>query len=137
MIAVLDASVAVRWFTDQPGHEAAAEWLRGFTRGDHDFVGPELLWLEVLGGLARLQRGREAGWAERSYRRFDRLGVRSARTTLDLCTRALDLSRTLALGGYDAVYLAHAERLGVPWLTADERALRRLEGDSRVLPLET
>jgi predicted nucleic acid-binding protein len=39
------------------------------------------------------------------------------------------------VAGYDAVYLAHAESLGLRWLTADRKVLRRLGRDSRVMPL--
>ena len=39
------------------------------------------------------------------------------------------------IAGYDAVYVAHAEALRVPWLTADRRVLRRLGKDARVQAL--
>jgi hypothetical protein len=35
----------------------------------------------------------------------------------------------------DAIYLAHVEAIGAPWLTADARILRRLGKDERVRPL--
>ena len=44
-------------------------------------------------------------------------------------------SRTLKLAGYDSIYLAHGEDLSVPWLTADDNALRRLRRDPRAQPL--
>ncbi len=134
-MVVLDASVAIRWYVRRPGADAAARWLRRFVDDPDLFVVPDLFRFEVHGGLARLQRGQEAGWAERCFERLDRLGIRTLPTTLDLFGRALELSRTLRVAGYDSVYLAHAEALGLPWLTADERALRRLGGDPRVRAL--
>jgi predicted nucleic acid-binding protein len=137
MTVVLDASVALRWFVDQPGHEAAAWWLRRFQSEPDLFVAPDLLRFEVHGGLARLQPPREPDWAARCFGRLERLGVRTLPTTMDLFRRALALSRELRVGGYDAIYLAHAESLGARWLTADGRILRRLRGDPRVLALDS
>jgi len=135
MTVVLDASVALRWFVDQPGSDAAEEWLRRFAVDPSLFVAPDLFRFEVHGGLARLQPRRDAGWAGRCFERLERLGIRTLPTPMPLSQRALDLSRQLSVAGYDALYLAHAEDLGFPWLTADERALRRLDRDERVLSL--
>jgi predicted nucleic acid-binding protein len=135
MTVVVDASVALRWFVDQPGHDVAAAWLRRFATDPELFVAPDLLHLEVYGGLARLQPPREPGWAIGCFQRLERLGIRTLPTTLPLFERGLALSRELRIGGYDALYLAHAEDLGIPWLTADVRVLRRLKDDPRIRPL--
>lgn len=135
MTVVVDASVVLRWFVSQPGHEEAAVWLHDFVSDDELLVGPDLLRFEVFGGLCRLQPRREPRWAFRCFDRFERLGIRSLATTRELFERAADLSRTLRIGGYDAIYLAHADALDVPWLTADAKAVRRLRKDRRVLPL--
>ncbi|MSP60284.1 MAG: PIN domain-containing protein [Myxococcales bacterium] len=134
-LVLVDASVVLRWFVDQPGHDEAADWLRRFAADPELLVAPDLLRFEVCGGLSRLQQRGDVAWAGRCFDRFDRLGMRELPTTKALHLRAIELSRTLRLGGYDAIYLAHAEALGARWLTADERALRRLAADKRVLPL--
>ncbi len=134
-MVVLDASVAVRWFVDQPGAEAAADWLTAFVDDPDLFVVPDLFRFEVFGALARLQPSREPGWAQRCFDRMGRLGIRAIPTDQTLLDRAFVLSRELRVAGYDAVYLAHAEALAIPWLTADERTLRRLAGDPRVAAL--
>lgn len=132
----MDASVVLRWFVAQePGAEAAVRWLERLREDAELLVGPDLLRFEVLGGLARLQRDRESGWAEQAFTRFERLGMRLLPTGSDLARRTLELSRSLGIAGYDAVYLAHAESLGKSWLTVDERALRQLRGDARVTAL--
>jgi len=135
-VFVIDASVALKWFVAQPGHEAAALWLRRYVQNPRLFIAPDLFRFEVHGALARLQRGQEVGWAERCFERLDRLGLRTLPTTMPLFRRAHELAREVPMGGYDAVYLAHAEQLEVPWLTADERILRRLAGDPRVRALD-
>lgn len=134
-MVVLDASVAVRWFVSQPGHEAAVAWLRRSIDNPSLLIVPDLFHFEVYGALCRLQRSEGAGWVERCLSRLARLGLRTVPSTKVDVMRGAALSRDLMLGGYDALYLAHAERLGVRWLTADVRALRRLAGDPRVLAL--
>lgn len=136
MTHVVDASVVLRWFVAQePGAAEALRWLELLTEDAGRLVGPDLLRFEVLGGLARLQPPRQPEWARRAFDRFERLGLRLLPTDGEIAGRALDLARELRLGGYDAVYLAHAESLGASWLTADQRALRRLAGDPRATPL--
>jgi predicted nucleic acid-binding protein len=125
----------LRWFVDQSGSEAAINWLRRFVDDPELFVAPDLLRFEVYGGLARLQPRRDPLWAARAFSRFDRLGIRTLPTSIELFDRALDISRELAVAGYDALYLAHAESLNIAWLTADQRVLRRLQGDKRVQAL--
>lgn len=134
-MVVVDASVVLRWFVEQEGHEQAAAWLRRFVDEPELLVGPDLLRFEVHGALARLTPRRDPGWARRSFERFDRFGLRTVSTDRKLFDRALSLSVELRIAGYDAVYIAHAEALGVPWLTADRRVLRRLGKDPRLQPL--
>lgn len=135
MTFVVDASVVVRWFVDQSGSESAARWLRAFAKDPDLLVGPDLLRFEVHGALCRLQPKRQNGWATQAFQRFERLGMKSLPTTLTLFGRAAALSREVPVGGYDAIYLALAEELGVQWLTADAKALRRLRGDGRIKSL--
>ncbi|HEY3233917.1 MAG TPA: type II toxin-antitoxin system VapC family toxin [Polyangiaceae bacterium] len=135
MTVVVDASVVVRWFVAQPGHAKAAGWLERFVSEPELLVAPDLLRFEVFGALCRLQSPSDPGWVMRCFDRFERLGMRTLPTTLALFQRASEMSRELRIGGYDAVYLALAEGLGIPWLTADEKALRRLRKDRRVLAL--
>ena len=137
MTVLLDASVALRWFVDQPGREAAASWLVRFVHEPELLIAPDLLRFEVYGALARLQQRQEPGWAERCFRRLDALGIRTLPTTRALFDRGHALARSLRVGGYDALYLAHAEALGIRWLTADERAVRQLGEDPRVQRLDS
>ena len=135
MSVVVDASVALRWFVDQPGHEDAAAWLRRLRSEPDILIAPDVLRMETFGGLCRLQPRRDPTWAGRCFARFDRLGIRTVPTTMPLFQRGAALARELGVGGYDAIYLAHAESMKMRWLTADQKALRRLRGDPRVLAL--
>ena len=134
-MVVVDASVVLRWFVEQDGHEQAVDWLRRFVADPKLLVAPDLLRFEVHGALSRLTPKRDPGWARRSFERFNRIGIRTLISDAKLFDRALALSAELRIAGYDALYIAHAEALGVPWLTADRRVLRRLAKDARVQAL--
>lgn len=134
-MVVVDASVVLRWFVQQKGFEAAEAWLERFIADPDLLVAPDLLRFEVHGAMARLNPRRDPGWSRRSFQRFERLGLRLMSSDRALFDRALELSAELRIAGYDALYVAHAEALGVPWLTADQRVLRRLAKDPRVKAL--
>jgi predicted nucleic acid-binding protein len=134
-MVVVDASVVLRWFVRQEGYEAAAAWLERFIADPELLVAPDLLRFEVHGALARLTPRRDKAWARRSFERFERLGIRMVSSDRGLFDRALVLAAELKIAGYDALYIAHAEALRVPWLTADGRVLRRLAKDRRVRAL--
>jgi predicted nucleic acid-binding protein len=130
--AIVDASVVIRWFVRQPGHEAAAVWLRRLAMDSDLLWAPDLLRFEVFGALARLQPRNDAGWATTAFGRFERLGLVIRPTSLTLYARAMALSRELGVAGYDAIYLAHAEETDRVWLTADDKAGRQLAGHPRL-----
>jgi predicted nucleic acid-binding protein len=129
---VLDASVAVSWFAREPGREGAMRWLDRFEDDPDLFVVPDLFAFETLGAFARLAASLGETWARESLTRLRALEIPVMGTTDIVLDRALALAVELRLGGYDAIYLAHADATGWPWLTADEKAIRRLKGDARV-----
>jgi predicted nucleic acid-binding protein len=131
---VVDASVVLRWFVIQePGAAESLLWLERLRENARLLVAPDLIRFELLDALARLQVSQLPDWAGRAFQQFERLGMRLLPTDGDIALRALQISRELRVAGWDAVYLAHAESLGTSWLTADERILRRLTGDPRIV----
>jgi predicted nucleic acid-binding protein len=128
MIAVLDASVAIRWFAPDgdPGDGAAVRVLRDVVAHPARFVVPELFFYEMLGVLCR--RMRQATDARAAYVRLVRLGLRRVRLDARLVQRATRLVYERRLGGYDACYVALAAELKAVWLTFDRAAHARLAG---------
>lgn len=125
MTLVLDASVALKWFVEEPSSADARRLLEG----GRDLAAPDLLAVEVGNALWRLTRRNEIGTAQ-ALLAIDALG-RAVPTVLpswELRTRALEIAATLGHPVYDCVYLAAAERLGAPLVTADERLVARVGG---------
>ncbi|MGL5858122.1 MAG: type II toxin-antitoxin system VapC family toxin [Angustibacter sp.] len=118
-LVVVDASVVVDALAsdDQVGERART------LLADLQWAAPEHLRVEVFSGI----RGRllgdklDHGRAERAVGRLERLNVQPVPTSL-LLGRMWQLRDTVT--GYDAAYVAAAERLDVPLVTTDRRLER-------------
>jgi predicted nucleic acid-binding protein len=126
---VIDASVAVKWFLQEPGSVAARAVLSRPGR----LVAPDRLLLEVANVLRRKERRGELTAAH-----VDRAAGTLASffheilLTEPLLASAIDLSRRLDHPVYDCVFLAAAMLPGSGLITADDRFYRKL-GDWREL----
>jgi predicted nucleic acid-binding protein len=136
---VVDASVAVKWLFPEKG-EAAAHELLG---SGEQLAGPSLIRVEVAAAVARKARLGEID-REDAEAALD-LWLRTIRDRVIVLlpdephlARALVLSIALAHPLQDCLYLALAERLNAPLITADRRfAERAAASDARVRLLET
>jgi predicted nucleic acid-binding protein len=134
MIAVLDSSVALRWFApDGDALDAIAERvLRDIVAHPAGFVVPELFFHEVLAVLClRMMQAKDA---RRGIERLARLGLRRVRLDDRIASTAVRLAYRHRLSGYDACYAALAVEFDGEWLTLDEAAHNRVAqlGISRV-----
>jgi predicted nucleic acid-binding protein len=124
-VVVVDASVAVKWFIDEPGTAAAKGWLALGTRP----MAPDLVVPEVCNVLWQRARAGDvpAGQAATAMSALERYYERLV-PTAPLAERALGIALDLGHPAYDCFYLALAERERTRLLTADKRLARRLEG---------
>ena len=125
MEVVVDASVAVKWFVEEPGTPAARDRLAGHVR----LVAPDLVVVEVCNALWR--RVRAGGIDEAQARAAIDLVARYYEELVPaagLSERAFAIALELGHPVYDCFYLALAEKRGTQVLTADGRLLVRLQG---------
>jgi predicted nucleic acid-binding protein len=124
---VVDASVVIKWFVSESGHEFAAALLSNFPdRYAPDFVAVEtanVLWKKVRRGETSLLQAEQA-LAE--LPRFFRLLV----PTRHLVARALQISLELDHTIYDCIYLACAEKESAKLVTADARLANKCTNNS-------
>jgi len=125
VIAVVDASVALKWFIQEDGSAEASALLTG----PHTLIAPDLIIAEVA----------NAGWkAVRSggmtLDQHDQVAIRlplafdSLIPVTALAPRAVAISRALDHPVYDCFYMALAEDRQAVLVTADRRLLRRIQG---------
>lgn len=118
MKVVVDANVVVKWFVSESGRAEALDLLNT----DDDFSAPELLVPEATNIIwKKVLRDEIAA----TQARLIVSGLESAGIMLipsfDLRERALEIGLTLEHPTYDCFYIAAAERLGAPLVTADRR----------------
>lgn len=121
---VLDASVALRWFLDQPVPAYSIRVKQLIINGARALV-PALWHLEMANGLTVAERRGILGPAhtDRCLRDLELLFAQSFDTggMLVTASAASALARTFHLSAYDAVYLDVARREGLPLATLDEQ----------------
>ncbi|MFZ5849880.1 MAG: type II toxin-antitoxin system VapC family toxin [Actinomycetota bacterium] len=128
---VVDASVVVDWVA--PGADPSAppgRLLRSLGRTGQPVYAPRLLLEEVANALLTgVRRGRWSGVdADAGWQLLRQMPVQCVDLEEDLA-RAWELSRRYDEHPiYDMRYVALAERLGVPLVTADHQLRERLVG---------
>lgn len=122
--AVLDASVAAKWFLSQrePLTREASRLLQEYDRGRLVLVVPDIFWAEIA-NLFR-KAARQARCTETSARyALESLRAKHFRTvsSLDLIDSAVSLALIHERSTYGCIYIALALTSGCEFVTADER----------------
>lgn len=115
----MDASVAIKWVVAEPGTKEALGLF-----GSRLFA-PALLQAECANILwKKVRRGELSSTEARiAARLLANFGVEVVSPEPEMA-RVLELAIALDHPAYDCVYLAAAEKLGAPLVTADERLVR-------------
>jgi predicted nucleic acid-binding protein len=127
---VIDASVAVKWYLNDEEHEAQAkQLLTRLSSGQAVLAAPAQIHYEVPSALLAANRRREPRLskeeAEHALVEFLATEI-TLYHTADLIIAALPLVYQHDIALYDAVYLALAQQLDVPLITADRRLHQRI-----------
>jgi predicted nucleic acid-binding protein len=123
MALIVHASVAIKWFIDEPGSEAA----RRLWRDEPDLLAPDLIVAEVCNAAWRKVRIGQSNSAQaKAIALRLRQGVLQLRSSAPLAPRALQLALDLDHAVYDCFYVALAEAEKAALVTADRRLESRL-----------
>lgn len=120
---IIDASVAFKWLIPEEDSDRAFALI-----GQGPLNAPSLIFSEVGNALWKLMTSEQIlkdSGASAQLAALDQLVI--AHDDAELVPRALELGLHLGHAIYDCVYLALAERLSMPLLTADAKFLRKLE----------
>jgi len=133
---VLDASVIVKWFL----HHQEADRDKALALRDLHVAGrskihiPRLALLEVLNAIRFNSKADEEDGATALETLHDlQLEINSGDINVLRKTNAIAWAYKITI--YDALYVALAEQIGYPLITADEVMVKKMKGHSMVVPL--
>ena len=123
---VVDAAVAAKWVVDEEHSAEAVSLLQCDARHAPDHWQAEavnVLWSKVFRGDLTATDAHERMAV---LLRAPVIGAAIA----DLLPRAFAISVGSAVTIYDSQYIALAEKRDIPFVTADQRLIRRISGDA-------
>jgi predicted nucleic acid-binding protein len=124
---VIDASVAVKWFSGEEGSDRALALRDGHVEGKSTISAPDLLVYELANALSF-----KPGFTNRvTLRAIDdlfNLQLDLMIPTKEVVARGAELAHEYGITVYDSVYLSLAELLGLQVITADEELYRKAKG---------
>ncbi|MBE0416750.1 MAG: type II toxin-antitoxin system VapC family toxin [Coriobacteriia bacterium] len=118
-VCVLDASVGVKWFRDEPGSEESRGLVEEHIAGTLTIVVDTLFCYEVLRAASRDTEPRDA---TRIWSDLARLDLITVPLGEELVAAATDARADLGCSLYDAFSAGVASLLGAPLYSADARA---------------
>jgi predicted nucleic acid-binding protein len=133
---VLDASVLVKWFL----HEKEADRDRALALRDMHIAGrttiyiPRLALLEILNAI-RFNPKADDETGEAALEALQDLNLEIKPGDVDVLRKTNAIAWAYKITIYDALYVALAEQVGYPLITADEKMINMLKAHSIVVPL--
>lgn len=124
-VYVLDASVGVKWFRDEPGSAAAHELAVGHIEGRHLLAVDSLFYYEVLSVASRAGRSADV---ERVWRDLARLDLITTPPGDELISAAAAIRSECGCSLYDAFSAGLARLIGAELYSADGHAHAMLPG---------
>lgn len=134
--ALLDTSVVAKWFILEEDSERATDLRREHTRDQLLLHAPDILLMELANAL-RYSPVVSAGEIPETFQLIFDLEIVIVPFDLDILVSAISLSSRHDLAVYDAYFLALAQALEIPLITADRRMLSRLTTEDGALSLES
>ena len=123
MPVTVDASVAVKWFIEEPGTEIALSLLEM----DEQLIAPELIVSEVSNAVWRRASRGDIERDQATRIPMALIQVLSQIVPMsDLIDEAMTIAFAVEHTVYDCIYLALARERGSPLATADARLLKIL-----------
>ena len=133
---VVDASVIVKWFLQhQEADRDRALALRDLhiSRRSTIFI-PQFALLEVFNAI-RFSKKADEEDGDTALETLHDLNLETKAGDVDLLRKANAIAWAYKITIYDALYVALAEQIGYPLITADEVMEKKLKGHSIVVPL--
>ncbi|MCD6260933.1 MAG: type II toxin-antitoxin system VapC family toxin [Thaumarchaeota archaeon] len=128
-LLILDASVAVKWFTMEPLRDKALIIRNKYVNGELDLEAPSLLYYEVANALRYNPRfGIEE--VRSAVRALEDLAITIYDFKGELASRAVELAYRFGITIYDAAYVALAAMRNATLYTADKEVVVKVSSEN-------
>ncbi len=128
-LLILDASVAVKWFTMEPLRDKALIIRDKYVNGELDLEAPSLLYYEVANALRYNPRfGIEE--VRSAVRALEDLAITIYDFKGELASRAVELAYRFGITVYDAAYVALAAMRNATLYTADKEVVMKVSSEN-------
>ena len=128
-LLILDASVAVKWFTMEPLRDKALIIRDKYVNGELDLEAPSLLYYEVANALRYNPRfGIEE--VRSAVRALEDLAITIYGFKGELASRAVELAYRFGITVYDAAYVALAAMRNATLYTADKEVVMKVSSEN-------
>ena len=127
-LVVVDASVAVKWFTREEFSDSAARLLAMHREGKVSLASPYLLTYEVANAL-RYNPGFGIQDVKRAVRALEGLQVSLFPPAGELMDISAEVAFTHGLSFYDSTYVALAMATKSTFYTADREVVKKVQKD--------
>ena len=131
---VIDSSVAVKWFSEEEGTEAALALRDEAFSGKRRLEAPDLILYEI-GNALRHNPRLEADDVKLALGSLLDLGIVFHPAGAALLSKAVDLAFRYRMTVYDGCFIALADIRSLPLITADEKLAARAAGHPRIVRL--
>ncbi|MFZ3063336.1 MAG: type II toxin-antitoxin system VapC family toxin [Actinomycetota bacterium] len=131
---VLDSSVLVKWYLEEPDSNEALEILNKAIDGEIAVLVPDLAFYEVANALIS-SRLYSADQINRYLEALAALGLTISDFDLNCLHVAVETSMECKLAIYDSYFVALADLEDLRLVTADEEAAKKTRGISHVVTL--
>lgn len=122
--AVLDASIAVKWFSEEEGTAGALEVRKSHIDGERILVAPDLILYEVANAL-RFKPGFDRDKVARAVEDLIDLQLDLIEPAKEILRMSSELAYRYGVTVYDSCYLAVGELTGIDVFTADKQLYER------------
>jgi len=128
-LLILDASVAVKWFTMEPLRDKALIIRNKYVDGELDLEAPSLLYYEVANALRYNPRfGIEE--VRSAVRALEDLAITIYDFKGELASRAVELAYRFGITVYDAAYVALAAMRNATLYTANKEVVVKVSSEN-------
>ncbi len=134
--ALLDTSVVVKWFLPEEDSVRAINLRESHVRDEVQLYAPDILLMELANAL-RYSPLTSAEEIPQALELLSELNITTIEFELEILLSAVTLSLVNDLAIYDSYFLALAQALELPLITADRKMLSRLTAEDGVLNLAT